>query len=78
MHAYGRCGVLLAGEFYYDRQSRELIYLPFPDEDLAEGQFEAWAPQLIAPVLIEAEHVTLDGLSVLHAAGACAHIGIAR
>lgn len=56
------------GEFYYDRQSRELIYLPFPDEKLSDGLFEAWAPQLIAPILITAKHVKVEGLSVIHAA----------
>lgn len=56
------------GEFYYDRGTRELIYLPLPEENLADGKFEAWAPQLIAPILVTANHVKLAGLSVLHAA----------
>jgi hypothetical protein len=61
------------GEFYYDRQSRKLTYLPLPHEQLGlegsdEGAFEAWAPQLITPVSIKAAHVTVKDLSLLHAA----------
>ena len=54
------------GEFYYDRQSRELIYLPMPDEQL--DSFEAWAPQLITPVSVQASNVMIEKLSVIHAA----------
>jgi hypothetical protein len=55
------------GEFYYDRQSRELIYLPTEGEQLAAG-FEAWAPQLITPLSVKAENVMVEKLSVVHAA----------
>ena len=54
------------GEFYYDRQSRALTYLPMPDEQLAG--FEAWAPQLITPVLVQAPNIKVEKLSVIHAA----------
>ena len=29
---------------------------------------QAWAPQLVTPVSVQADHVTLRGVSVLHAA----------
>jgi len=58
------------GEFYYDRATRELTYLPEAGESLhaAGGAFEAWAPQLIAPVALRADFVELRDLSVVHAA----------
>ena len=54
------------GEFYYDRQTRKLTYLPLENERLED--FEAMVPQLITPISIEAAHVTVKELSVLHAA----------
>ena len=54
------------GEFYFDRQSHELTYLPLPHEQLSA--FEAWAPQLITPVSVQASYVTLKDVSVVHAA----------
>ena len=59
------------GEFYYDRHSRELTYLPLPHEqlgDAAGGGFEAWAPQLVTPVALKASNLILRDLSVVHAA----------
>jgi hypothetical protein len=55
-----------SGEFYYDRQSRELTYLPLLHEVLST--VEIWAPQLITPVFVKASHVTLQDLSIVHAA----------
>ena len=60
---------LKESQFYYDRQSRELTYLPTASE-LAGGlaQFVAHAPQLITPVTITASGVSIKDLSVKFAA----------
>ena len=58
---------LKPGQFYYDRHSRLLTYLPTPS-DGALSAFEAWAPQLITPVTISASGVQLSQLSVMFGA----------
>lgn len=55
------------GEFYFDRQTRELTYLPLPAEELAG--FEAYAPQITTLLSVDgASDLVLEDLTLAHAA----------
>ena len=58
---------LSVGEFYFDGQSKELMYLPKEGEQLSD--FTLWAPQIITVVSIDgASNVIVQNLSIAHAA----------